>query len=475
MSRVFISYRRDDSADVTGRLFDRLCAHFTLFRDVDVIPFGSDFRQVIRKAVEDCQVLLAVIGPTWLNIAAKTGTRRLDDLADFVRLEIETALKRDIPVIPVLVGEATMPEPIHLPDVLQPLVFRHGLKVRRDPDFHRDVDTLIRGLTGLLDPPPPPAPPPPTPLVVAPLKVDPSTRILTELDPQLRPMPLRTEPEPDVEVEWVPSNEKAGTILQIVRFGSGKQPPKLALSAGPASNKLARLLTLPQLPKAARPTGPNSPLDRLAKAIRGIPWMTGSPEEVFKAVFDDFDEWLYSRPASDWLTQFARQATAEADTPDRAAVRSWWKALLGDRVKVYPHVDPETWEIRWPAEELGVPGIEWKQKIHVSAGRPVQQVKRFAIIAAEAEGVFSLGDPNPDGPVAKYEAIKTAAGVIGGGAEDFLPQLWAITVAYLLTNCPPADPKPAASLLDMASAALSEGKNGHFSLDATASGGLCGR
>jgi hypothetical protein len=154
MTRIFICYRRDDSADITGRIFEHLRAHFdksVLFRDVDVIPFGSDFRQVIRKAVEDCQVLLAVIGPTWLNIAAKTGTRRLDDPHDFVRLEIETALKRNIPVIPVLVGKAAMPEPDQLPDSLQPLVFRHGLEVRRDPDFHRDVDTLIRGLTGLLE------------------------------------------------------------------------------------------------------------------------------------------------------------------------------------------------------------------------------------------------------------------------------------------------------------------------------------
>ncbi len=156
MTRVFISYRRDDSADITGRIFDRLRAHFDkqiLFRDVDVIPFGSDFRQVIRKAVEDCQVLLAVIGPTWLNIATEDGNRQLDDPGDFVRLEIETALKRDIPVIPILVGKAAMPEVNQLPDSLQPLVFRNGLEVRSGPDFHRDVDTLIRGLTGLLDAP----------------------------------------------------------------------------------------------------------------------------------------------------------------------------------------------------------------------------------------------------------------------------------------------------------------------------------
>ncbi len=171
MSRVFISYRRDDSADITGRIFDRLRAHFDkqiLFRDVDVIPFGSDFRQVIRKAVEDCQVLLAVIGPTWLSIATEDGTRRLDDPHDFVRLEIETALKRNIPVIPVLVNKAAMPKAVHLPDSLQDLVYRNGLEVGRDPRFHPDVDTLIRGLSRLLNPTPPPSPPPPTPVVVAP-------------------------------------------------------------------------------------------------------------------------------------------------------------------------------------------------------------------------------------------------------------------------------------------------------------------
>jgi formylglycine-generating enzyme required for sulfatase activity len=164
MTQVFISYRRDDSADITDRILDHLYKYFDkqiLFLDVDAIPIGSDFRQVIRKAVENCQVLLAVIGPKWLSITTEDGTRRLDDPHDFVRLEIETALKRDIPVIPVLVGKAAMPKAAHLPDSLQPLAYRHGLEVRRNPDFHRDVDTLIRGLSGLLEAAPSPAPPAP--------------------------------------------------------------------------------------------------------------------------------------------------------------------------------------------------------------------------------------------------------------------------------------------------------------------------
>src|SRR5262245_55391908 len=109
MPRVFISYRRDDSAHITGRIFDRLRAHFgdkVLFRDVDTIPYGRDFREVIREAVEDCTVLLAVIGPVWVDSRNEEGERRLDDPYDFVRLEIETALKRGITVIPLLVAPA---------------------------------------------------------------------------------------------------------------------------------------------------------------------------------------------------------------------------------------------------------------------------------------------------------------------------------------------------------------------------------
>jgi hypothetical protein len=155
MPRVFISYRRDDSADVTGRIFDRLRAHFgrkVLFRDVDAIPLGRDFRDVIREAVEACEVLLAVIGPVWANVRDEGGGRRIDDATDFVRLEIETALQRDIPVIPLLVGGSSMSRPETLPQSLRLLAFRSGMEVRRDPDFHTDMGRLIRGLAGLLRP-----------------------------------------------------------------------------------------------------------------------------------------------------------------------------------------------------------------------------------------------------------------------------------------------------------------------------------
>jgi formylglycine-generating enzyme required for sulfatase activity len=149
MIRVFISYRRDDSLLQTGRLYDRLVSHFgreQVFRDVDAIPLGLDFREVLTEQVARCDVFLAVIGDAWLSIQGERGTRRLDDPADFVRIEIEAALSRDIPVIPVLVGHSSVPRAAELPASLRALSFRHALPVRPDPDFHKDMDRLIRGI-----------------------------------------------------------------------------------------------------------------------------------------------------------------------------------------------------------------------------------------------------------------------------------------------------------------------------------------
>ena len=125
--RVFISYRREDSAFPAGWLYDRLCAHLgsdNVFKDVDSIDPGDDFVRVIGDAVGSCQVLLALIGDRWLDITDGTGHRRLDDPEDFVRLEIEAALRRDVRVIPILVGRAALPGSEQLPDSLRGLIRR---------------------------------------------------------------------------------------------------------------------------------------------------------------------------------------------------------------------------------------------------------------------------------------------------------------------------------------------------------------
>ncbi len=147
MPRIFISYRRSDSAAATGRIYDRLCTAFgetAIFKDVDVIPAGANYPSLLNEAIARCDVLLAIIGSHWLTAAESNGQRRLDNSDDFVRIEIEAALKRDaVLIIPVLVDDAAMPSVGDLPESLRGLYYRNGAIVRNDPDFNRDIARLI--------------------------------------------------------------------------------------------------------------------------------------------------------------------------------------------------------------------------------------------------------------------------------------------------------------------------------------------
>jgi TIR domain len=147
--KIFISYRRADSIDVSGRLFDRLVAEFgsnNVFKDVDSIPLGIDFERYIREQLVEFEFCLVIIGKQWLEVKHSDGTRRLDDQSDYVRIEIEQALAGGLKIIPVLVGDAQMPAVAQLPESLQFITKRNAISIRPDPDFHRDVDRLIRGI-----------------------------------------------------------------------------------------------------------------------------------------------------------------------------------------------------------------------------------------------------------------------------------------------------------------------------------------
>src|SRR5580692_5330026 len=114
MAGIFINYRRDDAPGVAGRLGDRLAKSFSrraIFMDVDAMKPGLDFVKQLEEQVSKCDVLLAIIGPNWLSAADEKGQRRLDLDRDYVRIEIASALKREIPVIPVLFfGDAVTTE-----------------------------------------------------------------------------------------------------------------------------------------------------------------------------------------------------------------------------------------------------------------------------------------------------------------------------------------------------------------------------
>ena len=146
--RIFISYRREETAYPAGWLFDRLeekCGAGQIFKDVDSIELGDDFVEVITRAVGSCDVLLAVIGDRWLTVTDKQGRRRLDDRNDFVRLEIEAALKRKVRIIPILVDGASMPHADELPAAIAGLARRQALELSPSR-FEYDTSRLLKVL-----------------------------------------------------------------------------------------------------------------------------------------------------------------------------------------------------------------------------------------------------------------------------------------------------------------------------------------
>jgi hypothetical protein len=147
---VFICYRREDTAGFAGRIYDRLRSTLgreSVFIDVDNIPAGRDFVEVLSVRVGRCDALIALIGKNWLVSADTDNNRRLDDPNDFVRIEIEAALERNVPVIPVLVDGAAMPQANDPPETLKKLARRQGIEIshnRFDSDAERLTDALAR-------------------------------------------------------------------------------------------------------------------------------------------------------------------------------------------------------------------------------------------------------------------------------------------------------------------------------------------
>jgi hypothetical protein len=122
------------------------CDADAIFRDLESIPLGTSFRRHLANSLSKCSAMLAIIGPQWLTIQDTHGVRRLDDPDDLVRLEIETALTRGIPVIPVLVGGTVVPKKSTVPDGIALISEQQAIVIRQGLDFDRDMERLIEQL-----------------------------------------------------------------------------------------------------------------------------------------------------------------------------------------------------------------------------------------------------------------------------------------------------------------------------------------
>jgi len=149
--RIFLNYRRDETSGHAGRLYDALTGRFgeeNVFMDIDRIEPGLDFTDVINEAVSGCDVLIALVGSRWATAADAKGRPRLENPDDFVRLEIEAALGRDVRVIPALVQNAEMPGSDELPEPMRPFARRHALELS-DTRWAFDVGKLVAVLERL--------------------------------------------------------------------------------------------------------------------------------------------------------------------------------------------------------------------------------------------------------------------------------------------------------------------------------------
>ena len=161
---IFISYRVSDTAGETGRLVDTLKQYFyeeQIFVDIEKIEPGVDFTIAISRSLEACDVLLAIIGPSWQGLNTTTNKSRIHNADDWVRIEISTALKRNIRVVPVLVDGGSLPSEDELPDDLKPLVRRQAYEIS-NKRWKYDTEQLIRFLIKLGIPTKPIGPPTPS-------------------------------------------------------------------------------------------------------------------------------------------------------------------------------------------------------------------------------------------------------------------------------------------------------------------------
>lgn len=153
MSSLFISYRIDDSVHAATAINDRLTRHFgarNVFRDRDSLPLGARYPGRIRRALERCDTVLALIGPLWLDIRDAEGRRRLADPRDWVRTELRMAFEREIPVVPVLLDGTPLPAARRLPPDIADLSVCTCWQVR-----HESFESDVRGLIDRIAPPVP--------------------------------------------------------------------------------------------------------------------------------------------------------------------------------------------------------------------------------------------------------------------------------------------------------------------------------
>lgn len=150
--KIFISYRRSDSSNISGRIYDLLTEKLgeeNVFKDVYSIPAGKNFKKFIENEISKADVLLAIIGKNWTGNSGSKSNSRIFDSKDFIRLEIKTAINREKPIIPIFISGATMPNENEIPSDIEDIIFINGINMRKDPDFKNDFNYLLKSIKNI--------------------------------------------------------------------------------------------------------------------------------------------------------------------------------------------------------------------------------------------------------------------------------------------------------------------------------------
>jgi hypothetical protein len=220
---VFISYRRGDAEGQARALYGelvKLLGKDSVFMDVDSIALGRDFRHVLQERLGSCDVMLALIGPSWLDAKDGAGARRLESSTDFVRQEISAALKRNIPVIPLLVQGTQVPPPERLPADLQDLSYRNGFELGHTT-WESDIREMVSRL-GL------------TNSKVAPPSA--SSSIVPDAPPAVSSAPALSLPP-----AWYSGQRVAGIGIVVLVIGAAGLASLVNWNSNPADNSTAEI------------------------------------------------------------------------------------------------------------------------------------------------------------------------------------------------------------------------------------------
>jgi alkylated DNA nucleotide flippase Atl1 len=389
--RIFLSYRREDTRHLVGRVGDRLMDHFgdeRVFVDVDTIEPGLDFAEAIAAAVGSCQVLLALIGDRWLDSTDRKGRRKLDDANDLVRLEIQAALERNIRVIPVLVDGVAMPTAEDLPPSLAGLARRQAFELSYSR-FRDDAKRLVALLDRLVAAPPPSSATPATPAravtisQLSPVAEErpPTTRETSTVQrlvnarsiPDGTPLTLRstTEVTPEVRAAieaWVNQDPRRGRARW---YNDRRRPLAWDYDGGRyrPTEIVRRILT----EATGIQRSPRGPAWWVLEDGRDLPTVAGVPE---RSTFDwaELHHALEAIPAGRWTTY-----------GELAALIGTAAQPLGQHIQHCP-VCPNVQRVLGAGGKPR-PGFSWK---NLTGARGQQDL-------LEAEGVrFSNGAADPD-------------------------------------------------------------------------------